>query len=107
MRGSQAPCSAAGAAASAVGADQRTGRVGREHQAAAELFHHHHRLDGAEAHAAMRLGHGEAGEAELGELAVDVARASRPALTMRVPALEGVALVDPAGDGVAQHVGRR
>ena len=69
MRGSHADCSSAGAADSSVGATSATGRVRRVDQAAAEFFHHHHRLDGTEAHAAVRLGHRQAGEAEVGQFA--------------------------------------
>jgi hypothetical protein len=77
-------------------------RVGRVDQAAAQFFHHHHRLDRAEAHAAMGFGHGQAGQAQFGQFVVDGARGAA-GLGQRMAALEGKALVHPAGHGVAQR----
>jgi hypothetical protein len=83
--------------------DEGARRVRRVDQAAAELFHHHHRLDGAEAHAAVVRVDGQAGQAEIGQLAVDRARlAAGPG--DGVPALEAKALLDPACHRVAQRV---
>jgi hypothetical protein len=94
---------------------QRLGRMGQQRrgdqrtlcqrgvdQAAAQFFHHHHRLDRTEAHAAMRVGHGQRRQAQLGQLAVDLARAAT-GLCNAVPALERKTFVDPAGHRVAQR----
>jgi hypothetical protein len=90
------------AGAEQVRRDQRDGGEGLEDEAAAELFHHHHRVDRAEAHAALRLGHGETGEAEPGEALPRLAReAACP--DDRAAALEVVVLLDPLAHGVAQH----
>jgi len=84
------------------GRHQRAGRIRCIDQAAAEFFHHHHRLDGAEAHAAVRFVHRQPGEPELGQFAVHVTRVAA-SFGDGVPALEAEALVDPACDGIAQR----
>ncbi len=82
--------------------DQRTVCIRRVDEPAAELFHHDHRIDRAEAHAALRLGHRQAGEAELGELGVDLTRLAA-GLRELVAALEAEAFVHPATHRVAQR----
>ena len=82
--------------------DQRRVRVGRVDEAAAELLHHHHRLDGAKAHAALRFGNREAGQPEAGQFGVDSAGGAARARD-RVAAVEGEALLNPARDGFAQR----
>ena len=81
-------------------ADQRL-RQGLEHQAAAELFHHHHGFHRAHAHPALVLGHGQAGQAQLGQLTPDLARKSTAAFDL-APTLKRVGFIDPAGHGLAQ-----
>jgi hypothetical protein len=83
--------------------DQRAGGERRVDQAAAEFLHHHHRLDRAEAHAAVRLGDRQAVQAQFGQFAHHLAGGAAR-LGDAVAALEGEALVDPARDEVAQGV---
>jgi hypothetical protein len=81
---------------------QRHRGVGFEHDAAAELFHHHHRIDRPEAHAAVRLGHVQAEQAQIGQVFPGVLRVAA-GLDDAAPPLERVALVDPFAHRVAQH----
>jgi hypothetical protein len=82
--------------------DERDRGERLEHEAAAELFHHHHRVDRAEAHAALCLGNGKAGEAEPGQALPRLAREAAR-LDDRPAALEVVVLLDPPAHRVAQH----
>ena len=72
-----------------------------EHDAAAQLFHHHHAFGRAHAQAAIVFGHIEAAQAELGQFipgsAVKAACFFGGAATV-----EAVALVHPFAHGVAQ-----
>ena len=67
-------CCRRGAAAAFVaglehaGRDQRDGSVRLEDEAAAELLEHDHRVDRAEAEAAVRLRNLQADDAEVGDL---------------------------------------
>jgi hypothetical protein len=76
--------------------------IGGIHQAAAQFLHHHHGLDGAKAHAAVGLGHGQARQAQLGEFAVH-GPGGTAGLGQGMSPVEAEALVHPAGDGVAQR----
>jgi hypothetical protein len=76
-------------------------RQGLEHDAAAQLFHHHHGVDGALAQAAVLFGHCEGGQAQLGQLAVGGAVEAAGG-DDGAAALEVVALVHPLAHGVAQ-----
>src|SRR6185312_12570567 len=71
--------------------------------AAAELFHHDHRVDRAEAEAALRLGNLQAADAEVGDLLPGVAREAA-GLDDPTAALEVVAALDPPAHAVAQHL---
>ncbi len=82
--------------------DQRDCRVGLEDEAAAELLEDDHRLDRAEAEAALRFGNLQAADAELADLVPCVAREAAR-LDDAAPALEVVAALDPAAHRVAQH----
>ena len=82
--------------------DQRDRRVRLEHQTAAELLEHHHRVDRTEAEAALRLGHLKP-DPEVGDLAPGVAREAA-GLDDAAPALEVVAALDPTAHRVAQHL---
>jgi hypothetical protein len=81
-------------------ADQRL-RQGFEHQAAAQLLHDHHGLHRPQAEAALVLGHGQAREAQLGEFGPGLARKAA-AFHDGAAAFKAVALVHPAGHGLAQ-----
>jgi hypothetical protein len=71
------------------------------HQTAAQLLHDHHHIDRALAQAAILLGHGEGRQAQLGQLVPDLAREAA-LFGNALAALEGIALVHPAGHGIAQ-----
>jgi hypothetical protein len=81
--------------------DQGTLRIGGRHQAAPQFLQHHHGLHRTEAHAALRFGHGQCGQAQFGEFAIY--RAGRATgLGQRMPTLEPVLLADPARHRLAQ-----
>ncbi|MPM55002.1 hypothetical protein SDC9_101787 [bioreactor metagenome] len=85
------------------GADGQRLRERLQHDAAPEFFHHDHGVHRTQAHAAVVFGDGEGGQAQFGKLAI-----GRAIKTTRIhdgrAALEGVGLVHPAGDGVAQRL---
>jgi hypothetical protein len=88
-----------------VGADHAAGDQGLrqrlEHDAAAQLFHHHHALDRAHAQAAVVFADVQARQAQLGQFVVGVAvKAARR--DDGAAALEVVALVHPLAHRVAQ-----
>ena len=86
-----------------AGRDQRDRGVRLEDEAAAELLEHDHRVDRAEAEAALRFRHLQADDAEVGDLLPRLAREAA-GLDDRTPALEVVAALDPAAHRVAQHL---
>ena len=74
---------------------------GLHHNAPAQLFHHHHALDGPHAHAAMVFTDIQAAKAQLGLLGVG--RAVKPARLCNGPAaFKGIALVHPFAHSIAQ-----
>jgi len=72
-----------------------------QHDAAAQLFHHHHALDRAHAHTALVVGHVQATQAQLGQLGVRLTRKAT-CLFDCAAALKGVALVHPFAHRVAK-----
>ena len=72
-----------------------------QHQATAQLFHGHHGIHKTQAHAVVFGGHQQGGQTQLGQFAVGSAVEATSGGD-GAATLEGVALVHPAGDGIAQ-----
>jgi iron complex outermembrane receptor protein len=74
---------------------------GLQHDAAAQFFGHHHGVYGALAHAVVGFGHGQSGQAQLGQL-VPGGAVKATGGHGSAAALKRVALVHPLAHGVAQ-----